>query len=312
MISKRTGRSGFTLLELILALGISIVVMGAIASSMYICVSTLTTHQREIEQKQVARNVISMVSNDLRAALQYKPADVTGLDSLAVSQAMAAGIVPAAPDEDADAAADPRDEESANTTSGGTEEAMDPEECVSCRPTMIGTEEVLMVDISRLPRIDEYNPLVARNSEPQLPSDVKGVTYFLGEPNSRTGSQGRDNVFSDELAELGGLYRRQIDRAVASFSGEEGAVSDVDDFTELIAPEIAELRFRYFDGSDWQSSWNSVESDGFPPAIEVIVIIDPERATTTAAEYNYGGFNEDTMLQYRQVIHLPIVDRLEE
>ncbi len=310
MNKNRIRRSGFTLLELILALGISIVVMGAIASSIYICLSSLTTQQREIEQKQVARNVLAMVSSDVRAALQYKPADVTGLDNLAVSQAMAAGIVATSTD-DADPAA-PEGNADTESEAGSTEEPVDPEECVSCRPTMIGTEEVLMIDISRLPRIDEYNPMVAMRADPQLPSDVKGVTYFLGEPDPRAGNTGRSSMFTDELAKMGGLYRRQIDRAVASYSGEQGAISEVDDFTELIAPEIAELRFRYFDGTDWLSSWDSVESDSFPVAIEVVVVIDPVRTLASADDYRYAGFDSETMQQYRKVIHLPISDRPEE
>lgn len=309
-------QSGFTLLELILALGISIVIVGAIASSIYVSVSTLTLHQKEIEQKQVGRNVIAMVSSDLRAALQYKPVDVSGLENLAVSQAMVAGIAPAGDGEEgADPAdgGDPRDEtgDTSGGTGGGatpTDAPMDPEECVSCRPTLIGTEEILMIDISRLPRIDEYNPLVAMRTDPQLPSDVKAVTYFIGEPNQQTGSTGRNSLFTDEVAALGGLYRRQIDRAVAAFAGEEDAVSNVDDYTELLAPEIAQIRFRYFDGTDWQSTWNSVDSDGFPMAIEVVVVIDPERVNSDAADYRYGGFDPETMQQIRQVIHLPIAE----
>lgn len=304
-------QSGFTLLELILALGISLVIIGAIASSIYVSVSTLTLHQKEIEQKQVGRNIIAMVSSDLRAALQYKPVDVSGLENLAVSQAMVAGITPTGDEDAGDAdAGDDRDETEAPAggNDAGTEAPMDPEDCVSCRPTLIGTDRVLMIDISRLPRMDEYNPLVAMRIEPQLPSDVKGVSYFIGEPNRESGSTGRNNLFSDEVSQLGGLYRRQIDRAVAAFAGEEGAVSNVDDYTELLAPEVSEIRFRYFDGTDWQLEWDSVDQDGFPLAIEVIVVIDPERVKSTDGDYQYGGFDPNSMQQIRQVIHLPIAE----
>lgn len=319
MKKRQHFQSGFTLLELILALGISIVIIGAIASSIYVSVSTLTLHQKEIEQKQVGRNVIAMVSSDLRAALQYKPVDVSGLENLVVSQAMIAGITPSGDEEEGSGdgeAGDGGDEEEApeggNESGTSSEAPMDPEECVSCRPTLIGTETVLMIDISRLPRVDEYNPLVATRTDPQLPSDVKGVSYFIGEPNRESGAAGRNSMFSDEVQQLGGLYRRQIDRAVAAFAGEEGAVSNVDDYTELLAPEIPEIRFRYFNGTDWQSTWDSVEEDGFPLAIEVIVVIDPKRSQSVAGDYQYGGFDFETMQQIRQVIHLPIAEMPEE
>lgn len=316
-------RRGFTLLELILALALSVVIMSAIATSIFVCVSTLTEQQKEIENKQVARNVVAMVSNDLRAALQYKPADVSGLENLALSQAMTAGMGLTDPADGAAAgggtpedgaapgdsgATTPPATTAAPDSTGGTE-AMDPEDCVSCRPTMIGTTEVLMVDISRLPRIDEYNPLVAMRNDPALPSDVKGITYFIAEPNGQgtTGSR-RDRMFTDEVEQMGGLYRRQIDRAVAAYAGEETAISNVDNYTNLIAPEVAELSFRYFDGNDWQDAWDSVEMDRFPMAIEIVLVLDPARLTSERGTYSYNGFNEETMQRIRKVIHLPIAE----
>lgn len=301
-------RSAYTLLELILALGISVLVVVAIASSIYTCVSNLTEYQKEIEQRQVARNVISMITSDLRAALQYKPADVTGLQDLAVSQAMVAGITGGGVDEEtiANEAGENGGSDTSQADTGSEEEAMDPEDCVSCRPTMIGTERVLMIDISRLPRIDEYNPMVAMRKDPQLPSDVKGVTYFIAKP-SGTNTRSNASMYDDEYEALGGLYRRQIDRAVASYSGETDAVSAVDNFTELIAPEIVEIAYRYFDGSDWTSVWDSVEQDGFPTAIEVAVVVDPQRIGQ-GADYSYPGYDANTMLRFTKVIHLPIAE----
>ncbi|MBL8851483.1 MAG: hypothetical protein JNG89_17500, partial [Planctomycetaceae bacterium] len=38
---------------------------------------------------------------------------------------------------------------------------------------------------------------------------------------------------------------------------------------KLIAPEIASLTFRYFDGQEWVDSWDSMAMDGLPLAIEV-------------------------------------------
>jgi hypothetical protein len=330
-------------LELILALALSVIILGAIATSIYVCISTLAEQQKDIENKQIARNVITMVANDLRGAIQYKPADVSGLENLAASQLMAAGVGLGTTEGDGTAVdggdttgqqggateggtgavggATTGGTTTGGTTAGGTttnttEPAMDPEDSVTSRPTMIGTSEVLMMDVSRLPRIDEYNPLVATRRDPQLPSDIKGITYFLGDSSGssgRTTSNSRsDRMFSDEAEQLGGLYRRQIDRAVAAYAGEEDAISDVDDFADLIAPEVAEMTFRYFDGTDWQETWNSIEMEGFPLAVEVVLVLDPARAMAEKGTYTYGGFDPETMERVRRVIHLPIAEAPEE
>ena len=83
---------GFTLLEVMLAVSLSILVIAAIASAVHLNVNVLQRQQVRIEQAQVARSVMMIISSDIRAAFQYKPADVTGLDELAVSQAQIAGV----------------------------------------------------------------------------------------------------------------------------------------------------------------------------------------------------------------------------
>ncbi len=41
------------------------------------------------------------------------------------------------------------------------------------------------------------------------------------------------------------------------------------------APEVVELQFRYFDGTHWLDSWNSLEKNGLPLAIEVQLKLMP-------------------------------------
>ena len=57
----------------------------------------------------------------------------------------------------------------------------------------------------------------------------------------------------------------------------------------------------------WQNSWNSEESGGFPPAIEVTIVIDPTRSTS-GQDYQYSGYDSAVMESYRTVIHLPAAE----
>ena len=191
-----------------------------------------------------------------------------------------------------------------------TEEEIALADCVDCRPTLIGTETALTVDVSRLPRLDEYNPLVASNSEEvQLPSDLKAISYFIGRPSAGDNS-GRNSLFSDQVNELGGLYRRNIDRAVANYAGEEGIMDFADSYADLISPEVVELTFRYFDGEQWNTEWDNFERGGFPLAVEIVVTMDPNRLNSDDPD-SYSGFDPNTMQRYRSVVNLPVSEIIE-
>lgn len=283
---RRKAVAGYTLLELILALALSVIVMLGISTAIQLYLVALTRQQAFIERRQIARGVGEMIGNDLRAAIQYKAADYSDLENLVQSQMM-----------------------QLNQAAGGEEstEEEDPivdEENVSFRPTLLGSETSILLDVSRLPRLDEYNPLVANlESAVQSPSDVKSIAYFV----SLTEGKAATEVEFSNMRAPGGLFRRAIDRAVAQFNGQTGMMSASDEYSRLVASEVAEIRFQYFDGEEWTSQWDSEEEGGFPPAIEVTIVIDPQR-TVAGQNYVYGGFDSQNMETYRTVVHLPAAE----
>ncbi len=288
----RKTRLGYTLLELLLALGLTVIVVGAIGAAIQLYIVALTRQQDKIERKQIARSVLTMIGNDLRAGIQYKAADYSSLENLLQTQMM---MVQAPPPADEDSAAQ---EEPADS-------GVIVEDEVSFRPTLIGNNRVIMMDISRLPRQDQYNPLIATaESMVQSPSDVKSLAYFVSLNSGGMESQ----VTFGQPAAPGGLYRREIDRAVAAYMGDYDLISNPDGYTQLIANEIAQITFRYFDGEDWQDEWDAAEAGGFPSAVEVTIVIDPERSAPGSQSYSYAGADPNSMETYRSVIHLPISD----
>ena len=58
---------GYTLLELLLSLAISVLIIGMIGTAIQLYLISLTQLQSKIERKQIARGLIQMISNDLRA-----------------------------------------------------------------------------------------------------------------------------------------------------------------------------------------------------------------------------------------------------
>ncbi|MEL7498095.1 MAG: hypothetical protein AAFN77_10825 [Planctomycetota bacterium] len=287
-------RNAYTLLELILALALSLVVIMAIGMAIQLYLVALTNQQNYIERKTIARGVGEMVANDLRGGIQYKAADYSDLENLVQSQMMMINQA---------ASIDPTTGEPTEGESSETPPVVD-EDNVAFRPTMIGDNTSILIDVSRLPRLDEYNPLIANVESPvQTPSDIKSVAYFV----SLTDGGADTGVEFAGTAAPGGLYRRAIDRAVASYNGDTGLVANPDEYSRLVAGEVAEIQFRYFDGEEWLNQWDSVESGGFPTAIEIVIVLDPQR-TLAGQNYAYSGFNADQMETYRTVVHLPAAE----
>lgn len=320
-------RPAFSLLELVLALALSLVVIGLIISSIRLYMIQLERRRVEIEQQHISRGVISMISLDLRSAIQYKAQDYSPLEDLVQSQTLAgiSSLPAGADEEDIDAEQLEQDITNSIASGGGAgtqagqgdqadsegdeEELEDEEEEETGRPTFVGTSRFIRFDISRLPRQDEINPLIVnQGSGPRLPSDIKTVTYFFSSqpPVEQVG-------FDAEFGRQGGLFRRQVDRAVESHRNGDQDIEIVvvpDEFSELVSPEVSDLRFRFWDGENWHADWDSVEMMGFPSAVEIVVVIDPERIVTERVEISDIERLEVQIL--RQVVHLPVAEIIEE
>lgn len=298
MLSARIQRkhAGYSLLELILAMALMVVIMSAIAGGINVYMVQVAKQQARVERELVSRSALTMIANDVRAAVQYKAADFGGintlLDSIALANSVEAGEV--------------SEEEAAETESSEEETLVLDEEVVSFRPSLVGTSQSITLDISRLPRLDQYNPLlvVRESEEMNTNSDIKSVAYFFSEQNGGYDPQ----VVQRENEVRGGMYRREIDRAVSTYIGENPTQVNPDEFSELVASEVAEIGFRYFDGQDWFEVWDSEEEGGFPTAVEISLVVDPQRATTGSTEYQYNGFDASSMERHQLTVYLPTAE----
>src|SRR5688572_1801755 len=73
---RRAQRTGLTLLELILALALSVLVMMAIGMAIDIHYRMFDVRRTSIEETHVARAVLRSIADDLRTAVQYIPPDL--------------------------------------------------------------------------------------------------------------------------------------------------------------------------------------------------------------------------------------------
>ena len=81
-----------------------------------------------------------------------------------------------------------------------------------------------------------------------------------------------------------------------------------DDFAELVAAEVAEIQFKYYDGQEWTDQWDSEEEGGFPTAVEISLVVDPRRTSMASTGYQYNGFDQTLMERHRLTVHIPVAE----
>lgn len=313
-------RLGFTLLEVIVSVGLTTLIVAIIGSAIRMYFVNLRQAQSNMELTELARNTLQLMASDIRGAIQYKPVDVSGLQELIDSQSAAlappsggSGEDESGGDDENGQSGEPSDdensEESADEESNSEQDEEEEAEPATSepppppenRPKFIGSGQELYVDTSRLPRIDQYHPILHFNgngSYTSLPTDVKSVSYFI-------------SMEADESAPVpGGLYRREVDRATVGGASDPNLFS-IDAAARQVAAEVVSLSFRYFDGESWQGEWDSDEVGGFPMAVEITIMIDPTRANPVrGARYDPNSTDPDLLRTFRTVTKLPLAELL--
>jgi prepilin-type N-terminal cleavage/methylation domain-containing protein len=114
-----------------------------------------------------------------------------------------------------------------------------------------GTDSCLILTTSLVPReLVAYDKLQIDSSQLAPVSDIRRVSYWFINGDSTTG----------------GLAKQEV----TSATGTDLATTppDVSNATSLIiAPEVKNVLFEYFDGSDWQTTWDgtTMSADGMTP-----------------------------------------------
>jgi prepilin-type N-terminal cleavage/methylation domain-containing protein len=143
---------------------------------------------------------------------------------------------------------------------------------------LLGNGRELQVDISHLPRTERPVGLLVGDSPPLAArlSDARTVTYALAGDGLSDGSATRPTGAAAASANTnGGLIRRELERAAFTFAGQQGLGDELEQATELLAPEVTDLQFSYFDGSTTYDEWDSTSQGRLPAAVRVAISIRP-------------------------------------
>jgi hypothetical protein len=351
MIRRR--HAAFTLFELILAIALSVVLLGLIGTAINLYLTRVSMSRDRVEEAQLARSILSMIAEDLRATAVYQPQDVSDVaqlmaqsasfdvDSIDAARTGGSGgnssalgslsaLQPLSSSGTAGAAGGSTSGGGTGATTGNTDTSGGSAEYESEMPLGVNGElGELYVDIVRLPRGDElFGTLTGYTNAPMImpadgtqmaaggtwgtmpsPSDLKTVRYFLREGDRTDATGVAATSLSTEMGVLaGGLVRQEIPRPARLFAEQNANSAVLESGQVLVAPEVVNIEFRYFDGEQLLDIWDMVEQRSLPRAIEVCIwLVSAHEAAASAAAYDARELLSIAR-PYRQTVFLPMAE----
>lgn len=287
MGKSKADRRGFTLLELMLALGLTTIILLAISMAVDLHLRSFDARRKQLEESQLARAILKMIADDIRSTVLEYEQDLSGLESMISSAAQGGGgegggTLAGGSGEGSGSAGglDPSLTEDATTAA----EDLAGTVTLPAKPGIYGNQYQLQIDVSRLPRFDEYQSMLANANATlgirDIPSDVKTVTYYVLTGNTIASASGitanNDDILTSTDPEVvkRGLVRRQLDRAVSQYALANGLLTGTDTVGEVVAAEVASIEFQYFDGTEWRYEWDTDVEGSLPVAIQIVMLLE--------------------------------------
>jgi len=263
----RFRQTGFTLLEVLLGMVLSIALMTGLWASLNLYTKIFNSGHLQVEQSQLIRGVLTKLSVEIRAAVipsrneESSTSVVAEVDPMALtdsSQLESSGCCGLRGDAhwiEIDLV-EPRARAILATTFDN------PSASALTTPTV---PELITVRYY-VAETDLVTPITDGIGLANAAGLVRFARPWPGHPGANTSgqafsssSQGRSNTaaFPDAVDE-------------ASPAGTQRSPINANENTpQLLAAEVVQLEFRYFDGQSWVSQWDSGQTGAIPQAVEV-------------------------------------------
>ncbi len=242
MMGRRIHRSGFTLIEVMLSVGLTTLLMAGLYTAMNIYWMASVESYDEVNRAQVARALMRDLSRDIRSCTF-------------VEQEMS----------------DEEDEDYEDSSSGSaTDDALG-----TYTNGLFGTDKDLVLYISRPSGNGTYINAQTLIDPLDRSSDAMIIRYLLAEDGgSGLSSQIASDPDYQEIEEnVKGLARMSGDQVGLSTAIASGDVEMQLLASELIAQEVMDISFEYYNGVEYLTEWDSTVLNAMPNAIRVTLTI---------------------------------------
>jgi len=256
----------------ILVLALTTVILGLIGMALHVHLGVADKSRGQVEEARLARTLLQRIAEDIRNSVPFTPTSAGGTATSSGS-----------------------DTSDTSTASGTTTSA-------TVIPSGIsGTAQCLQMDTTRRVRPTGAAADANGNTASLIPmSDVKTVAYSLGNPGTTAPTERGDA--SPGAQE--GLYRREVDRAAYTCAMQQGQADLLSQVASLLAPEVVNLQFTYYDGKTTSDTWDSNTNGKLPTAVKVTIMIRRAAGKSSPAVASMAADNS-AFAVYEMLIDLP-------
>lgn len=287
---------GFTLLEIVLALGLASLLLAALYTALQMHWSSSSLGQVEMERSQVARALFRRIETDLRSIVFRDTALTSSTDdgssSSSSSSSTSSGSTASGSNSsgtsggtNGGSSSSSSNTGSASSTSSSTSSSASTTENYSTQKSgLFGDSQTLVAHVSLPDRASSLGMTTSTNSSGAamavVSSDLQSIAYFMLGSNSTLAQQLTSSLSSPLGKQATGLARMQGDRMAMQAADETGDLSSMASGVKVLAPEVAAISFEYFDGVSWTTSWDSGTTNSIPNAIRITIDFLPPVTTS--------------------------------
>jgi len=297
---RRRGRAAFTLIEVILAVGLSTLLILCIASAIDLYRRMTTAATDDMSETRLVRAVFAKLEVDLRDVVPPQPIAATATTTAGSSSSSSSSGSSSSGSKSGSSSGS---SSSSSSSSSSTQSAQgtDPLQYVYSRSVfgLYGDANSLVLNtltphplpLAAQQQTGAQSASQTSNAGPSqiagVHGDMKVVAYFvLGGPQSPILAAGGSGQMTPDGKEItAGLARVEGERTAIGYAIETGSTSSLR--ARVVAPEIESIGFRYFDGTTWQTSWSGATLQSLPQAVEITISVgknDPYNARTQASQ----------------------------
>lgn len=300
----------FTLIEVIVALSLSLILISAVYSALTIHWRYEEAGRARIDQSQLSLALFRLVTEDIGSVVYSPPRTDSGDQNDSESFGASSGVSSATPASNTNATSGTS--AAGSTVTPTTSESSSSSSVVASSDLgIVGTAELLQLDISHADQSEELVPGKAGVSGTNATrSEVGGqrrVVWGMVTPSrALAASSGEAEPSKQSLTVRPALARQMSDRLIEVVNGPGAEATNLPaalNETSIIAQEVVSLRFRYYDGYAWVEQWDSTEKGRLPRAVEMTLGFIQD-SYKRPGSLNLPG--SETILLQKHVVLVPV------
>jgi prepilin-type N-terminal cleavage/methylation domain-containing protein len=289
---QRTGRRrGFTLLEVLVALALSFLLISAVYAGLRMYWRYSTSGHEEVERALLARSLLRKIEMDVRTVMYRAAPAATTTDTSASgsgssgSSSTGGGTSGSSSSGSSGSSGTGSSGSGGSGSSGSSGSGSSSSSSSSSSDTtavtdlyntsntgLFGTTTTLLMHCSKPGHEQLATSLAMLGNMQARSSDLATVAYFVS--GTTTGNL-------QHAVTTPGLARLEGDRLALALADQQSNIAVLAARTQILAPEVAAIRFLFFDGFRWLPDWDSNTLGGLPKAIDVTMQLRPTSPTST-------------------------------